>query len=56
MIELLLEAFAKALGSMRSLEEAELFTYLSWCPSPEREQECPNPPLDLNRRRGIGGV
>jgi hypothetical protein len=50
MIEPLLEAFAKALGSMRSLEEAELFTYLSWCPCPEREQEYPNPPLDREQQ------
>ncbi|KAI9778755.1 MAG: hypothetical protein M1816_003908 [Peltula sp. TS41687] len=50
-IEPLLEAFAKALDSSRSLEEAELFTYLSWCPSEEREREYPDPPLDEGKHR-----
>ena len=50
MIEPLLEAFAKALDSMQSREEAELFTYLSWCPSEEREKEYPDQPLDREKK------
>ncbi len=46
MIKPLLKAFAKALGRMRMLEEAELFTYLCWHPGEEREEEYPDTPLD----------
>lgn len=38
-IEPLLSAFAVALKSMPALEEAELFTYVSWNPSAERLDE-----------------
>ncbi|RMD40220.1 hypothetical protein DV735_g4914, partial [Chaetothyriales sp. CBS 134920] len=38
-IELLLSAFAEALKGMPALEEAELFTYLNWEPSSERQAE-----------------
>ena len=52
MIEPLLAAFAQALGTgMSSLQEAELFTHLSWFPSEEREKECPVPPLDSKEKR-----
>lgn len=55
-IEPLLGAFAKALGSMPSLEEAELFTYLSWGPNEKWEEEYPNPPLDREMRKYRWGV
>ncbi|KAG8159517.1 hypothetical protein KVR01_010154 [Diaporthe batatas] len=38
-VEPLLEAFGEALGGMPSLEEAELFAWLTWQPSDERERE-----------------
>ncbi|KAK9783764.1 hypothetical protein SCAR479_00323 [Seiridium cardinale] len=38
-IEPLLSAFAAALKGMPALEEAELFTYLAWQPSKERQPE-----------------
>ncbi|KAH6894528.1 hypothetical protein B0T10DRAFT_480670 [Thelonectria olida] len=38
-IDPLLSAFAAALKSMPVLEEAELFTHVSWNPSPERLEE-----------------
>lgn len=38
-VEPLLEAFGEALRGMPSLEEAELFAWLTWQPSDERERE-----------------
>lgn len=59
-IEPLLKAFARALGSMPALEEAELFTYLRWMPSADREdgyedrgEEAPFDPENGVHRWGV---
>lgn len=49
MVEPVLEAFAKA------LEEDELFTYLRWCASEERERKYPDLPPNRKRVRSTSG-
>lgn len=51
MIEPLLEVFGRALGTMPELEEAELFTWLRWAPSEEREFDYPDPPLHPRNKK-----
>ncbi|KAI1496857.1 hypothetical protein F5X99DRAFT_398859 [Biscogniauxia marginata] len=55
-LEPFLEAFAKALGNMRAIEEAELSTLLVWKPSEERQtQDYPDwPPGDLFKKTRWG--
>ncbi|KAM0818255.1 hypothetical protein AB5N19_04064 [Seiridium cardinale] len=49
-IEPLLSAFAAALKGMPALEEAELFTYLAWQPSKERQPEYEDSDKELYNR------
>jgi hypothetical protein len=56
-IETLLGAFGRALACMPKLEEAELFTYLSWCPGEEPEGGyLDDPPLDPEKMKHRWGV
>lgn len=56
-VEPLLAAFGEALKGMASLEEAELFAWLTWQPSEERAQEYGGDYLDnYNTRSWRWGV